>query len=145
MGEMIPTDQGRLRLIDAAPGAVNLEMVLVMDPRTRWRLMAVFITYVADAGGGARRVELIVTVGGAVVMQSFPSNTISGGLSRRISFAVWGSIENDVTSSVFKGEIPSGFLMNNEAVLGTNVAGMEAGDQITVANVLVEEWIEPLV
>jgi len=145
MSEMVPADQGRIRVVVIPDPVVATNFQFTQDIRTRWRVVCLKFQYVADANASNRIVSVGFTVAGTLAFSTPARVLIVAGETWNISFFEGGSSITPAGGRVQTGCLPPKYLINGQTVIGSAVDGIQAGDQISVISLTVEEWIEPLV
>jgi len=143
--EQIPDQQGRLRLITTAAPAVGTDVVIVQDARVRWLLRSFMVEFVADGTAANRVVNLGLEVGGNIVTIWIPRTQIAAGITRTLCFVVGITAAAPTGGLVIGGHIPPRTLVNGQMTIRTIVTNIQVGDQFGISQLMVEEWIEPLV
>lgn len=145
MAEMIPEGQGRIRVIETGLPGLGAQIVIAQEPRVRWRLISLFFEFTTDATVVTRGVHVAVRDGVNTLARFSARSTQTAGLTRGYTWSTAGQ-ETVISATVtVTGQIPQGYLMNNQMEIATIVHNMQAGDAFSLSYLLVEEWIEPLV
>jgi len=70
MSEMVPADQGRIRVVVIPDPVVATNFQFTQDIRTRWRVVCLKFQYVADANASNRIVSVGFTVAGTLAFST---------------------------------------------------------------------------
>lgn len=144
MAEMIPGDQGQLRVVDLGAPAAGGNVDYTLPIRTRWRLICMFMRFLADGSAADRYINLRFQHGGNDIVYVQSKTKIIAGEGWGISWFPGGYMSPLTGSRNQMLNFPTGLLLNDEMHIMTAVANMQAGDQLSVAYATIEEWIEPL-
>lgn len=145
MGEMIPTDQGRLRIITFTPAGPFVEISFTQEIRLRWRIISMQAVLTTGIGGGARLPELVVTVGVSEVVRLPAIGTLAASMTKKFLWQAGATLVPGTGGTVEVSALPERLLLNDQAIISTSVVNFQGTDQWSEAVLLVEEWIEPLV
>jgi len=144
MAEMIPTDQGRLRVVSVVAPAIGAEFEHTQDQRVRWRIISVKGKFTADGTVVNRFFNLDMMVGTEVVLRMPVREEATADEVWVISWYTGNQLIPDPAAFSQVGPMPGKLLMNNQMTLKSYTSGIVAGDSWTKVFILVEEWIEPL-
>jgi len=144
LAEQIPDQQGRLRIIETAAPVVAVDLIIVQEPRVRWRFHSLMFLFTTDANAADRFMRVEFTVDTTVVLILFGRAFQTAGLVRRWLVSTVDTVELNLNQGGRFVMAPADLLLNNETEIATNIGGMQAGDQVQASQLIVEEWIEPL-
>jgi len=145
MAEMIPDDQGHIRVITQAAPAAGAEVIIPAIPRIRFRLINFLVEFAADVNAADRSIYIRIMVGSDEIARFSPRSLVTANQTRFVNYSdALGNVTG--TGGVMVcGHLPTRLLLNNEANIETVTAGLQTGDQFGIPQMLIEEWIEPLV
>lgn len=143
--EMIPDQQGRIRVITPIDPAPGVELVINQDSRVRWLLKSLKYTLVTD-GTVQNRIPNLIIMAGAYEAMRFQSRTFQlQNSTTTYQYMNVYSAAKQPTDPTQTEQWPSNILINDQAIILTAIVNLAAGDQIINVVLIVEEWIEPLV
>lgn len=144
MAELIPSTQGRIRIVTVANPAVGADWTTTMPVRVRWELIAVRGQYVADANVANRDPALRIDSGATIMYEAPVDRQINAGETRRLSWGAGVGVISSGNGLVYNGSIPVGLMLNNAMKILTVTNQIQIGDQWSGVVLVVREWIEPL-
>ena len=144
MGEMIPVDQGRLRILTPGSPVVGTDFSITQDAHVRWAIMSLFIALTTDATVAARIPELTFHLGAVEVLRLPSVSQQTASLTWLHSWVYKDTFTVPTGSTVRNQMLPKILLFNNQIVISTQTVAIQAGDQWSNPALIVQEWIEPL-
>jgi len=144
MAEMIPDQQGRLRHITLALPGAGIDLTVTQDAGVRWRFKSLRFVFDTDANAADRHVRIVFILGGTNVLVLWPQQDHKANTNRGYLVSTVSATEIDTNGALRYIIAPEDMLFNNQVVIATLVESMQVGDQLSAAELLVEEWIEPL-
>jgi len=144
MSDMLPPDQGMIRIITPEDPAVGDEISIQQPAIVRWRFISLIAFFTAGAGVFDREPALGVLLGGNIVFRSQAKGKLTTGEDAWIEWYAGPSLETTFGPRQITGIMPEKFLMNNQMKIETDTDDMQAVDQWSLIALMVEEWMEPL-
>ncbi|MBA7628749.1 hypothetical protein ES703_36244 [subsurface metagenome] len=144
MAEMIPDQQGRIVVVEAAPAGPGVDWTHTLPLRVRWRLRTIQATLVAGPDVVDRIPELTITQNGHEIIRI----TVSQSLAANLTF-IYGWMEGEralaVTGQTSRvTALPRQLHLNNQAIIACVTVGLTLTDQWNDVIISAEEWMEPL-
>lgn len=142
--DISPTIQhlhGRIRPITGTDPDAGTEISETVPARRRWRLLTINFSLVTDVTVADRYVRLIIDDGTTVLYISSAIAAHVASLTRNHSYGVNGQT-HDVTYNTFNTSLPDLILISGFRIR-TATQDLQAADNFTAPQMLVEEWIDP--
>jgi hypothetical protein len=134
---------GRLRRIkgtDPGPGNIIMEYV---PSGTRWKLISLFCTFTTSATAGNRAVYLYF-LDSLGLWLAVPPGVLQPASS--VAYYTWSIGVQNYTPAValyYAMPLPADLYLQAGADIMVAASGMQAGDDFSAPQLLVEEWVEP--
>lgn len=132
---------GMLRSVTGTDPAAGVELAETVPTGARWRLCEVRFTFTADATVTSRRVRLGLDDGTNLFRQGLSDEAHTAGNAFAYSAGNWGA-----TQSAAGGTKPLMFPLPADLLAGwrmvTATINLQAGDNYSAPQMMVEEWIE---
>jgi hypothetical protein len=132
---------GVIRSITGTDPAAGAEVSETVPTNARWRLMAVFVQFVADANVANRNPFLIIDDGATTLLEIGSSTSITAGQTINLNYgAVGGNAAPGSNGHVIS--IPPDLYLMGGFRIRTATTSIQAGDNFGAPQLWVEEWIE---
>jgi len=134
--------RGNLRSITGTDPAAGAEISETVPTGAVWRLMALSCQLTTSGVGSSRTARLALDDGTNIYYQVEPSATTPISVTRRFSSGAIGDRPASVTTD-FYWPIPYNVFMPAAHRLRTVTNNLDATDNYTAPQMLVEEWLQP--
>lgn len=132
--------RGNIRSITGTDPAAGVEISETVPTNTMWRVIAITFDLVTDATVANRIVRVEMDDGTNVHVIAAAPNTQAASLTLRYTAADGG--QSLTTSGNRVGiTLPGGVFLRESSRIRTNTGNLQAGDNFTAPQLLVEEWI----
>lgn len=143
-----PTEgPGFMQQISGTLPAAGAEISETTPPRTIWRIVAFSFQLATAVGGSFRSIELRIDNGFFIEVRTVPNVAPSGAANSLFSAASGFPSPGGAGVSGFNNfsfiPLPFNTLMRPGSRIGTFTGGLQAGDQYSAPQYLVETWVEP--
>lgn len=132
---------GVIRSITGTNPAAGADIFETVPTNARWRLLSLVATLVTNAVAGARIPELILDNGALGHWRADPSGTQAANVTQRYT-AGDGAGRYAATGSNSMWALPVDAMLMGGFRIATLTAALDAGDDWSAPQMLVEEWIE---
>lgn len=123
------------------PGA-GANFSWTIDTLNVLRIISITFKFTTDVTVANRRVMIAIYVGGILAIPSVCGSLQTASLAVDYPFADYGMQTTAVNSAMTLSPLPPNvFLKKNDSIV-SNIALIQAGDQISDINVVYEEWVE---
>lgn len=144
---LLPSVEGRgsLRAVTISDPGVGVVFAHSMNAGVRWKVLSLFIRFVTSAVAGNRHVGVGVESAGSNRVQYMAAGLQAASLTVDYTAAAFGAGPGVVGTRNFIPLPPDlwlGHQMGSNVLLEGVVDGMDAGDDFSLAHLLVEEYIE---
>ncbi|MBA7545413.1 hypothetical protein ES705_37781 [subsurface metagenome] len=142
--DVSPTIQhphGRIRSITGTDPAAGAEISETVPDRRRWRILAVRFSLTADATVADRVVHLTIDDGTNVIADICVTTAHAASITKVYNFSNFGSTQLNPTTCLYIPLPPLPLMEGYHITTVTEL--MEAGDDFSAPQILVEEWIDP--
>lgn len=135
-------DAGNIRSIVGTTPAAGANISETVPGSARWRVISFMFTLTTAIAVATRDVVLTFDDGSVIFSTAISVNTQAASLA--ITYTALGYSSNGLAASLVI-EIPmlSGFILSPAFRIRTAVQNLQAGDQLSAPNYLVEEWLLP--
>lgn len=144
MAEQIPSQQGRIVVVQVANPGVGIDWAYVMPIRTRWRLRSVQAQLTTSVNIANRLPELNLSIGGIDVLRISSSQFQAASLIMLVGWMEGERALGIAGQTARVSPLPRGYLLNDQAEISVITLGMDAADEWINIVIVAEEWIEPL-
>ena len=138
--EAIRSGQGAIRSITGSTPAAGAEITEVVPTPATWRIMLITYQLTTSAAVASRDSQLIFDDGSHILMQMSTGQFQTATNTLRYSWSPYGGAVGNVNPLIFF-PIPPGIFLNSTMRWRTNTNNIQAGDQYTAPQYLVEEWL----
>lgn len=132
---------GRIRSITGTDPAAGAEISEVVPDRRRWRILAVRFSLTTDATAADRIVHLHLDDGTSIFADVCVTTAHAASITKVYNFSNYGSTQLAPTTCLYI-PLPPLPLMPGYRIK-TITDNLQAGDDFTAPQLLVEEWIDP--
>lgn len=133
--------RGRFLIVTTADPAAGSQITHPVPARRRWRIHSIYFTLITDATVIDRQARIRLNDGGIVLSTVTSSYTQAASLTYAYTFANFGSTQLNPTDTI---NIPLGpCCLPAGTTIQSQIANLQAADNLSAANLLVEEWIDP--
>jgi len=133
---------GLIRSITGTNPPAGVEISETVPTGVRWRLIAIFHTLVTNATAATRQSVWEITNGTNTQLRVNAGQNITA--NDIISFTVGDfGVKDTSASNANQGMIGGGLYLNAGFIIKTISQSLQAGDNYSAPQMLVEEWIEP--
>lgn len=132
---------GRIRSITVTDPAADNEILETVPARRRWRLISIRFKLITDANVANRIVTLTIDDGTNNLL-TIPSDTAQTASLTRYYHYHLQPVPQFLIDAIFSLPLPDLFLAAGFRIQ-TLTTGLQAGDDFSVIQLLVEEWIDP--
>lgn len=142
--DVSPTIQhlhGRIRSITGTDPAAGAEISETVPARRRWKLTGILFTLATDAAAANRRVILVID-NGTNTIYALPSDTLQTASQARLYLFTPQPVAQFQIVNDFFLPLPILSLAPGYQIF-TNTTALQAGDNYSAPQLLVEEWIDP--
>jgi len=133
---------GHIRSITGTDPAAGSNISETVPTGALWRPISVKFTIVCDATVISRGIILVFTDGTNELFRTFTNSTVPAGTTLTASFADIGTVATGL-SNANMGVFSSATLLPAGFTIATSINNLQAGDNLSAPQLLVEEWINP--
>ncbi|MBA7581719.1 hypothetical protein ES708_23630 [subsurface metagenome] len=137
----IQNPHGRIRSITGTDPAAGAEISEVVPARRRWRILAVRFTLVTDDPVADRIVHLIIDDGTAIFTDICVTTAHEASTTKTYNFSNFGSTQLNPVACLYIPLPPLPLSPGFRIRTATDL--LEATDDFSAPQLLVEEWIDP--
>lgn len=132
---------GAIRSVQVAAPAAGAELAVTVPDNARWRLHTLTASLVASATVATRSPRFVFGDGTNELASVESLSTIAAGETGVWSLGAFG-FAGGTSAKRFTVPIPAGIVLPAGATIASVTTAIDAGDQWSAAQLLVEEWIE---
>lgn len=135
---------GFIDLKSSANPAAGSELTYSIPAGVSQRIKAIDLSMATDATVANRRIHIVFSMFSTRICEVFSDIDQTASTTRIYSVMSIGNIPDRLDDNDIIIPMPDNILLTGPATITTETTNFQAGDNISAANVLVEEWIEAL-
>lgn len=132
---------GRIRAITGTDPAAGVNIVETVPAGVRWRLISIQFSLVTSAAVANRSVSILFDDGATIFLTVSDNQVQAASLTHTYCVGAWGQI-GLMGGSTHALNIPENFVLSAGMRFRTSVGSMDAGDNLSAPQYVVEEFIE---
>ena len=135
---------GFIDLKTSANPAAGAEITYSIAAGRSQLIKAIDFSITTDANVANRRVHIVFSMFSTRICEVFSDVDQAAGTTRVYSVMAMGDIPDRIDDNDIIIPMPANILLTGAATITTETTNIQVGDNISAANVLVEEWLEAL-
>lgn len=132
---------GLIRYIRGTDPAANVNFSETVPTNARWRLISLLVTLVTDANAANRFMQLTFDNTTSDMYQLPAPEAQIAGLTRLYAYGIGAHLNLSPINTRYSIPLPELILRGGDRV-NSVVTNMQAGDDIALPEIMMEEWIE---